>query len=79
MKETRHNADTFFFTLKDKMEQLKTFQTMDGITKLKMDWLKTPQQIFVAGKPKRQRPTHQGYDELLIQCRIYVKLVLKKL
>lgn len=45
------------------MEQLKTFQIMDGITypKLKMDWLKTPQQIFVEGKPKRQRPTHQGY------------------
>lgn len=63
------------------MEQLKTFQTMDGITitypKLKMDWLKTPQQIFVAGKPKRQRPTHQGYDELLIPCRIYVILILK--
>lgn len=46
------------------MEQLKKIQKMDGITityhKSKMDWLKTPPQIFVEGRPKRQRPTHQG-------------------
>ena len=46
------------------MEQLKRYQKMDGtiITypKLTAGWLKIPPQIIVEGRPKRQRPTHQG-------------------
>lgn len=46
------------------MDQLKIIQKMDGITiicpKLMVDSAKIPPQIFVEGRPKRQRPTHQG-------------------
>lgn len=45
------------------MDQLRTIQTMDGTTiicpQLMMDSAKIPQ-AFVEGRPKRQRPTHQG-------------------
>lgn len=49
----------------DTMDQLKRIQKMDGITiicpKLMVDpSAKIPPQIFVEGRPKRQRPTHQG-------------------
>lgn len=45
------------------MDQLKRVHTMDGTTvichQLMMDSAKTPQ-AFAEGRPKRQRPTHQG-------------------
>lgn len=45
------------------MDQLKRVHKMDGTTiicpQLMMDFAKTPQ-AFVEGRPKRQRPTHQG-------------------
>lgn len=48
----------------DTMDQLERLQTMDGITiicpKSMMDSAKIPPQIFVEGRPKRQRPTHAG-------------------
>lgn len=46
------------------MDQLMIIQKMDGITiicpKSMMDSPKIQPQIFVEGRPKRQRPTHQG-------------------
>jgi hypothetical protein len=57
------------------MDQLKRMEEMDGITttitcpKLMMDSAKIPPQIFVEGRPKRQRPTHQG--ELLKTIKIF--------
>lgn len=57
-------SDFNFFFLQDTMDQLKRLQKMDGITiicpKLMMDSAKIPPQIFVEGRPKRQRPTHAG-------------------
>lgn len=48
----------------DTMDQLKIIQKMDGVTiicpQLMMDSAKIPPQAFVEGRPKRQRPTHQG-------------------
>lgn len=52
------------FYPQDTMDQLKRVQTMDGISiicpQLMMDSAKIPPPIFVEGRPKRQRPTHQG-------------------
>lgn len=46
------------------MDQLKIMQNMDGTTiicpQLMMDSSKIPPQISAEGRPKRQRPTHQG-------------------
>jgi hypothetical protein len=46
------------------MDQELTIQKMDGTTitcpKLMMDSEKIPPQAFGEGRPKRQRPTHQG-------------------
>lgn len=51
------------------MDQLKIIQKMDGLTitcpKLMMDSAKIPEQAFVEGRPKRQRPTHQGKFDFL--------------
>lgn len=47
----------------DTMDQLMTIQKMDGAIiwpQLMMDSAKIPPQAFVEGRPKRQRPTHQG-------------------
>lgn len=46
------------------MDQLRIIQKMDGTTIIcpqsMIDSAKIPPQAFVEGRPKRQRPTHQG-------------------